>query len=111
MQVVVAVLLDEFLAQVARKKEVAEETEEAEREKQRITGVLDPITITLKEFQDAEDLIDKMDTMFYHLDADGGGTLDFGEFKNGIKKLPGTSRIHMTEDDFGHSILSVRILH
>ena len=33
--------------------------------------MLDPITKTLKEFQDAEDLTEKMDAMFYHLDADG----------------------------------------
>ena len=62
--------------------------------------MLDPITKTLTEFQDIEDLIEKTDVMFAHLDVDGGGTLDFSEFKSGIKNLPGMSKVHMTEDDF-----------
>ena len=100
LNVVVAVLLDEFLANVERGKELAAALAEAEAAKQRITGVLDPITSTLTNYQDADDLAEKMDVMYKHLDADGSGGLNFEEFREGIKRLPGTGRIHMTKDDF-----------
>jgi hypothetical protein len=38
--------------------------------------------------------------MWHRLDADGSGGLDYGEFKRGIRNLPGTGKIHMTMDDF-----------
>ena len=100
LNVVVAVLLDEFLANVQREKERAAALVEAEASKQRITGVLDPITSTLTNYQDADDLAETMDTVYKRLDADGSGGLNFDEFKEGIRRLPGTSRIHMTHDDF-----------
>jgi hypothetical protein len=87
---VVAVLLDEFLANVQRGKDHAAELAQAEAEKQRITGVLDPITRTLTEYQDLEDLLEKMDAVYEHIDSDNSGGLHFEEFRDGIKRLPGT---------------------
>ena len=40
-----------------------------------------------------------VDAMHAAPDADGSGGLDYGEFQQGIRKLPGGC-IHMTEDDF-----------
>ena len=73
-----------------REKDEAAEAAERENAKRRITGVLDPITSTLVDFQDADDLASKMDAMWVRLDADGSGGLDFSEFRRGIRTLPGT---------------------
>ena len=62
--------------------------------------VLDPITITLTNFQDSADLRERMDKIYELLDSDGSGGLNFDEFKESIKRFPGSSRIHMTGDDF-----------
>jgi hypothetical protein len=83
------VLLDEFIANVVRETDAAEEVAEAIRAKRRITGVLDPITISLTSFQDAEDLKDKCGAIFDQLDTDRGGSLSFSEFRCGLKNLPG----------------------
>ena len=93
-------LLDEFIATVAREKEMAKIAQEREMAKKRITGVLDAITRQLTEFEDSDNLIERIDQIYERLDQDGSGGLDFGEFKDGIRRLPGISRIHMTEDDF-----------
>jgi hypothetical protein len=100
LNVVVAVLLDEFIANVVREKEAAEAAAEEIRAKRRIMGVLDPITLSLTGFQDAADLKDKCDVIFDQLDTDQGNSLSFLEFRNGIKNLPGTENIHLTLDDF-----------
>ena len=44
-------------------------------------------------------LLRAFDAMHAAPDADGSGGLDYGEFQQGIRKLPGGC-IHMTEDDF-----------
>ena len=41
-----------------------------------------------------------MDKIYELLDSDGSGGLNFDEFKESIKRFPGSSRIHMTGDDF-----------
>jgi hypothetical protein len=63
----------------------------------RVSGVLDPITSRLVDYQDADDLIRKIDNIFTSLDTDGAGGLDFQEFKNGIATFPGIGYIHLTE--------------
>ena len=91
---------EEFLANVEREKHAAEIEEEALLAKQRVTGVLDPVTQSLTSFQNAQDLSAKIDKIFEKLDADGGCSLTFVEFKQGLQLLPGTAKIHMTADDF-----------
>ena len=93
---VVAVLLDEFLANVQRGKDRAAELAQAEAEKQRITGVLDPITHTLTSYQDLQDLLEKVDAVYEHIDTAKSGGLHFEQFRDGIKTLG--QGIHMTED-------------
>jgi hypothetical protein len=100
LNVVVAVLLDEFLANVEREKGAADREVEALLAKQRVTGVLDPVTSNLTSFQNLEDLSRKIDNIFNQLDSDGGGELSFEEFKAGLKGIPGIAKIHMTADDF-----------
>jgi voltage-gated sodium channel len=51
LNVVIAVLLDEFIANVQRELEEREAKAEAEAAKRLVTGVLDPITENLIEYQ------------------------------------------------------------
>ena len=75
---------------VGREKESAKIAAEKEMAKKRITGVLDAITSPLADtFEDADNLIERIDAIYKLLDSDGSGGLDFGEFKHGIKSLPG----------------------
>ena len=107
LNVVVAVLQDEFLANVEREKVAAAHEEEALLAKQRVTGVLDPVTANLTSFQNAEDLCLKIDTIYRQLDSDGGGELSL-EFKAGLKTIPGMAKIHMTAEDF-HGMMNTEL--
>ena len=69
LNVVVAVLLDEFIASVAKEKEEMQRAHEEEAAKKRVIGVLDPITSQLTNFDDAEDLTERIDAMYAALDA------------------------------------------
>ena len=75
--IVVAVLLDEFIATVTAQKEAKERLLEQEREaewdEKRITGVLDPLTSSLTLFNDNEDLTNIILAVFKKLDDDGSG--------------------------------------
>lgn len=66
-------LLLQFLSFLAREKKAAADAAEATATKRRVTGVLDSITSSLVEFQDADDLLEKIDAMFMSLDSDGAG--------------------------------------
>jgi len=100
MNVVVAVLLDEFISSVGREKDAAAFITELENAKRRITGVLDPITMQLTGFESTENLGERVDELYTQLDRDGSGGLNFVEFKQGVNELPGFSSIHMTQPDF-----------
>jgi hypothetical protein len=98
--VCVAVLLDEFVSATIRDKEAAERALEKENLKRRITGVLDPITTELKDFESRENLLERIDNMYTQLDEDGSGGLSFAEFKHGLLNLDDMGKIHMTMEDF-----------
>jgi len=98
LNVVVAVLLDEFLGSVARDKEERERLEQAEKEKLKVTGCLDELTLQLINFIDDEDLGAKIASIYHQLDADASGGLSFDEFKAAVKGLVG--HVHLTRDDF-----------
>lgn len=100
LNVVVAVLLDEFISAVTREKEEKERLMAIEERKKKVTGILDPLTKTLKNFEDESDLINKIDEMYARLDVDGSGGLDFEEFRTGIRTFPGCANVNLTEEDF-----------
>lgn len=66
--IVMTVLLDEFLKAVALEKEKAEEELEAEQEACRIAGVLDPLIESMSHFTDNNDLTQKIATTFTIID-------------------------------------------
>ena len=62
--IVVAVLLDEFISAVSLEKEEAQKQRDRKREQEamasRVTGVLDPLSAAISEFWDYEDLTTKI---------------------------------------------------
>ena len=79
MNVVVAVLCDEFMQQVQRGKDEEERLLHIEMEKRKVKGVLDPMTIGLITFEDEADLENKIRATYEELDEDGSGGLCFEE--------------------------------
>jgi hypothetical protein len=73
LNVVIAVLLDEFIAFIAQEKQAVLRQHEAELEKMRVYGCLDPLTKTLIAFNDEPDLMNKIDTIYQRLDNDDSG--------------------------------------
>eukprot|EP00960_Hanusia_phi_P048655 759075-Hanusia_phi.AAC.3 len=102
--VVVAVLLDEFISSIQRRKQAMlrehEELEEKRKDAKRAKGVLDPLTSHLANFVNDTDLSLKIKQTYERLDQDGSGGLNFTEFQNGVKKLPTANPMHILKDDF-----------
>ena len=109
--VVVAVLLDEFIKFLSLEKDREAATREAELEKMRVTGCLDPLTKTLVLFEDQKELESMIHGIYHRLDTDDSGGLNFEEFREGLKHMTlkdetsqmrcgPTDGIHITPDDF-----------
>jgi hypothetical protein len=98
LNVVVAVLLDEFVATVTRAKEAQERFEAEEQDKRKVKGVLDQLTKNLEAFEDRDDLFRKINGLYDALDEDGSGGLNFEEFQQGLMNM--ISTLHLTRDDF-----------
>ncbi|EKX54651.1 hypothetical protein GUITHDRAFT_100126 [Guillardia theta CCMP2712] len=102
--VVVAVLLDEFISSIQKRKQAMqrehEELEENRKDAKRAKGVLDPLTSHLANFVNDVDLSLKIKQTYERLDQDGSGGLNLTEFQNGVKKLPTANPMHILEDDF-----------
>ena len=96
LNVVVAVLLDEFISAMISWKSDAAERQRIEREKKNLSGVVDPLTRTLMSYSDEEDLNARIDHMYDRLDADGGGSLSYQELCMGFKRMG----IHLSYDDW-----------
>ena len=100
LNVVVAVLLDEFILSVTNAKEHQERLDAMEAERRKVTGCLDPLTNSLVTFEDEEDLAAKIHDIFCKLDEDGSGGLGFEEFRQGLRDGLGLNNIHMSREDF-----------
>jgi hypothetical protein len=83
LNVVVAVLIEEFIKFIVQEKEDEERLKETENEKKCIVGYLDPLMKTLVIFEDTEDLMKKKETtlgihrtpVYFHLISDNGQLL------------------------------------
>lgn len=79
LNVVVAVLLDEFVATVTREKEEQERVFALEQDRRKIKGCLDQLTELLITFEDDDDLLGKINEIYDRLDEDSSGGLNFEE--------------------------------
>ena len=100
LNVVVAVLLDEFITSMRQEEEERAAEERRLRDLGRYRGVLDPVTASLTDFEDKSHLCTKIDQLYERLDVDSSGGLDFDEMQQGIRRLPGGAKVHITRDDF-----------
>ena len=91
LNVVVAVLLDEFVSSVTREKEEEKRLAEMEINKRKVIGCLDPLTSELITFADNEDLQERIDIIWTKLDVDNDGALGYEEFQ---VRLPLVTPLH-----------------
>ena len=70
-------------------KEEQERQDALEIERRKITGCLDPLTQSLINFEDEEDLTAKIDARYAKLDEDGSGGLCYEEFRAGLRETLG----------------------
>ena len=87
LNVVVAVLLDEFISSVEREKQKERRIHDHEISKRKITGCQDPLTSELITFVDDEDLQERIDIIWTRLDFDNDGKLGFEEFQVRVMML------------------------
>jgi len=99
LNVVVAVLLDEFVNTVGAIKESQNEAVTTVRH-----GVLDPLLEKLAHFNTNDDLTSKIHAIYQMLDADDNGRLSFEEMAEGLRKLTHAGgyveQISLTPDEY-----------
>ena len=104
MNVVVAVLLDEFIECITEEKEhnaaLKKAKDEQAFEAMRVYGYMDPILRNMCRFTTQEDFVEKIDKLFATLDKDGNGELDFSELRNGLKAMKFTPAVIIKEDEY-----------
>ena len=102
LNVVVAVMLDEFITAVqsVRQAEKDREYEQIIEETMHSGMALDPLLAHLINFSSMDDLQDQIVEVYRHLDCDDSGGLGFEELRDGLRLLNLTPRIHFSEEDF-----------
>ena len=102
-QIVVAVLLDEFMNCVAKEKEDMKAAKDAieNAHKRPIPGPLDPLLETILDYTTTEDLNNKIDFCFAKLDLSENGAVSLEEFNEGLKRmLPSDIKVKMKDADW-----------
>ena len=98
LNVVVAVLLDEFVNTVGAIKESQNDATKTSR-----TGILDPLLEKLAHFNTSSDLSSKINAIYQMFDADDNGRLTYEELADGLRKLTvstGSDQISLLPDEF-----------
>uniref|UniRef100_A0A7S0NDF1 EF-hand domain-containing protein n=1 Tax=Hanusia phi TaxID=3032 RepID=A0A7S0NDF1_9CRYP len=100
--VVIAVLIDEFSGSVAKEKEA--------RKRQTLhtldsvissySGPIDPLLYSLIHYNTNEDLSKKIQQLFDFLDADDSNFLSFSEIEQGLRMMKIGSRMHFSLEDY-----------
>lgn len=98
--IVVAVLLDNFITSVSNEKaEEKKRLRETElKKKPKVTGVLDPVLSGLSQFSGPVDLTKRIQSLYKFVDIDDNGGLSFEELREGLRKFPSTPHIKLTEE-------------
>jgi hypothetical protein len=99
-QIVVAVLLDEFINTVAKEKEEMKAAQKAAENahKSPIPGPVDPLLETFLDYTTMGDLNNKIDFCFEKLDLSENGAVSLEEFNEGLKRmLPSDIKLKLTD--------------
>mmetsp|Transcript_2326 Transcript_2326/g.3731 ORF Transcript_2326/g.3731 Transcript_2326/m.3731 type:complete len:904 (+) Transcript_2326:305-3016(+) len=98
LQIMVAVLLENFFSATARDREA---TAKERASHQRVLGPLDPLLEELgKQFNTNRELTSKINRLFEVLDTDMTGSLSFDELNEGLRKLNLKENIMLSKEDF-----------
>jgi hypothetical protein len=102
LQVVLAVLLDNFIAATAHEDNVMRKGELLEANAANLnTGGLEPLLMEmLKLFDTSEQLGRGIKKLFHHIDYNNTGTIDFEKMHQGVKKLETSPQIIMSREDW-----------
>ena len=110
LQVVVAVLLDNF-TEASYQEKMRKEQEKLKNEKfvQKV-HILDPLLAGLAHFDTAEDLTKRIRLLFQVLDSDDSGSLSFQELADGLRKFRVKPRIELSKSDWNAMTLNGSML-
>uniref|UniRef100_A0A6U2GBZ5 Ion transport domain-containing protein n=1 Tax=Hemiselmis andersenii TaxID=464988 RepID=A0A6U2GBZ5_HEMAN len=102
LQVVLAVLLDNFIAATANEDNILRKNELLEANAQNLnTGGLEPLLMEmLKLFDTSEQLGRGIKKLFHHLDYNNRGTITYEKMHQGAKKLQTTPQILVSKEDW-----------
>ena len=110
LQVVVAVLLDNFTEASYQEKE-RKEFEKAKLDTFiKKTHVMDPLLAGLAHFDTAEDLTKRIRLLFQVLDSDESGSLSFQELADGLRKFRVKPQIKLLPSDWDAMTLNGTML-
>jgi voltage-gated sodium channel len=100
--VVVAVLLDEFVESVTkdRNEEIEKLIAQENKHKQSLGSPLDPLLQVLSSFSTSTDLSARIRKIFDLIDLEGVGSVAYEDFTYGLRQLNFTPPIHLSFDDF-----------
>ncbi|EKX39507.1 hypothetical protein GUITHDRAFT_114473 [Guillardia theta CCMP2712] len=100
LQVVVAVLLDNFTAAAEAEKEDKIRQKNLQEGRALVVFAIDPLLAALAHFDTSQDLSDRISMLFNILDTDDSNTLSFEELSYGLRKLKVRPPISLSRDDF-----------
>ena len=107
--IIVAVLLENFVSSMARQTALKRIQEEA-KEHHKSAGALDPLMATLANFQSFSHLNSQIDLLFWLWDVDDNGTINYEEMLEGMAKLNYQETIHLSSDDWEMFTLDGQLL-
>ena len=102
--VVLAVLLDEFLRAASSEKNIQAMDQISQKTLETYQTPLDPLLEHLAHAHSMQDLANNINNIFRAMDVDGGGELAYEELASGLRKLPFTPTIDLTQEDFAELI-------
>ena len=100
MNIVVAVLLDEFLNCMCKIREEERAKQAFSRASEVDFHPLDSLLDVLAMNRSAEELQDSINTLFLSLDSDLSGSITFQELVDGLNKLNLKKGVLLTQDDW-----------
>mmetsp|Transcript_7893 Transcript_7893/g.23742 ORF Transcript_7893/g.23742 Transcript_7893/m.23742 type:complete len:400 (+) Transcript_7893:1379-2578(+) len=99
-QIVVAVLLENFVSACEDEREKKQKEDFFEAGFSYAKHIMDPLLASLAHFDTNEDLSSRISTLFQVLDSDRAGLLSGTQLRDGLRKLRVKPPIHLSEEDF-----------
>ncbi|KAJ1496272.1 Ion transport protein-domain-containing protein, partial [Baffinella frigidus] len=100
LNVVVAVLLDEFILAVSESRQEGTLKLTMDRKSKMETTAIDPFLATLTKLNSVQNLERRIQDIYACLDVNLSGSISFEEMTTGLKRLNFEPSIHLSHDDF-----------